>query len=141
MTPSELVELEISGWNPKPGDKLSGTVVDREDGVQGGFEPYTLLTIQTSDSTAVHVHCFHGVLRGMVQSKDPRPGDAIAIKYLGKRPTREGAKYASYEGYNVAIQKPPEAAPAPRRREYAEPAEAEDVPPPSEADRPVPEEE
>jgi hypothetical protein len=134
MTPSELVELEISGWNPKPGDKLSGTVIDRDDGVQGGFEPYTMLTIQTGDRTAVHLHCFHGVLRGMVESKDPQPGDIIAVKYLGKRPTtREGAKYASYEAYNFAVQKP--AAPAPA------PARAEDVPLPSEADRPLPDEE
>lgn len=114
ITPEEMVDLELSGWNPKPGDKVSGIVLDREDGVQGGFEPYTMLTVQTGDDTAVNVHCFHSVLRGMVQSKNPQVGDVIAIKYLGKQKSREGARYDSFEAYNVVVRKSERPAPAPR---------------------------
>lgn len=111
LTPEELVDLEVSGWKPEPGDKLVGVIVDRENGVESGWAPYTCLTIQTSETTATRLHCFHGVLRGMVDSKNPQVGDQIAVKYLGFKATPEG-KYKGFEGYTTVIRKPAASAPA-----------------------------
>lgn len=108
MSIEELVDLEVSGWNPEPGDKLVGVLIDRRDGVEGGYDPYTMLVIQTGEHEATAVHCFHSALRGEVERQDPRIGDQVAVKFLGERPTKGQSKFASFQAYNFALRRSPE---------------------------------
>ena len=106
MSLDELIELEVSGWNPEPGAKLVGLVIDRRDGIEGGYDPYTMLVIQTGEQEATAVHCFHSALRSEVERQDPQVGDQIAVKYLGQKPTKGQSRFASYEAYNLIVRTP-----------------------------------
>lgn len=95
-----LLDQDIAGWRPNPGDKLIGTVVNLEIGGQGStFGTYPLLTIRVDETGEfVNVHAFHTVLRVELGRKQVGMGDRIGIKYIG---AVEGGDFGSYEAYKV----------------------------------------
>lgn len=98
-----LLDLEVSGWRPEPGDKVVGKVVNVEIAGQGSpFGAYPLLTIVTDDTgEIVNVHAFHTVLRAELGRKLVGTGDRVGIKYLG---VKDGGSFGTYENYRVIVQ-------------------------------------
>lgn len=98
-----LLDSEIPGWKPEPGDKVVGTVVNLETGGEGStFGSYPLLTLEL-DSTGelLMVHAFHSVLRRELARKSVGMGDRVGIKYLG---SRDGGEFGKFESYRVVVQ-------------------------------------
>lgn len=98
-----LLDSEIPGWKPEPGDKLVGTVVNLETGGEGStFGSYPLLTIALDGSgELLMVHAFHSVLRRELSRKSVGMGDRLGIKYIG---VREGGEFGKFESYRVVVQ-------------------------------------
>jgi len=91
------------GWKPNPGDAIIGTVVDLDSMTSDYGDPYPVVVIAGDDGTETSLHCFHSVLRREVAQKQVRPGDRLAVKYLGTHESRTGGK--PYEAYRVAVEK------------------------------------
>lgn len=98
-----LLDSEIPGWKPEPGDKVVGTVVNLETGGEGStYGSYPLLTIALDNSgELLMVHAFHSVLRRELARKSVGMGDRVGIKYLG---SRDGGEFGKFESYRVVVQ-------------------------------------
>ena len=60
-------------------------------------DPYPVVTIEKADGSEVVVHGYHSVLRNRLLELDPRPGDEIGIKCLGKRTSKSGTTYNDFK--------------------------------------------
>lgn len=92
----DRLDRDAEPWKPSPGDKLTGTVASVEI-FTGQYGDYPLLLVVGDDGTENAVHAFHTVLRSELARKQPKPGDRIGIKYVGKD-TEKG-----YERYRVVL--------------------------------------
>lgn len=146
LTMEERLDRETKGWKPEPGAKLVGTIIDRVDGIEGGYEPYSIIAVETTAGELVDVHCFHTTLRSEVARRNPQPGDLVGIKYYS-RVTEGGRTGQGFEKYQVYVEKvkhEPPPAPALPAFESGQPrskleqlaADAGVAPVPSESDRP-----
>jgi hypothetical protein len=92
----EALDLDFEGWQPAPGDKVIGTVLNVTMSEPGTWGSYPIISIATREG-GISVHCFHSVLRKAVAHA--QVGDFIGIKYKGQR---QGANQV-YEDYNVIL--------------------------------------
>jgi hypothetical protein len=99
------LDFDFEGWNPEPGDRVTGVViyVDSEAGQNNELGTYPLVAIVQKDGTPIALHCFHEVLRQAVKRWNPQPGDIIGVRYKG-RTDKGGFQDAGYEDYNVIVQ-------------------------------------
>lgn len=100
----DIVEKDVEGWRPEPGDKLAGIVTDITEG-SSEYGDYPLITVQKKDGTLVGVHCFHQVVRNEINRKIDsgrlRIGDLIAFSYKGEGEARNGKNAPNM--YRVAV--------------------------------------
>jgi hypothetical protein len=98
------VEQLVKGWQPEPGDKLVGKVVDI-DTARSEWGEYPLITVETSSGTHIGVHCFHQVVRNNVERKMAQGiltiGADIAFKYFGEGEAKGGNNAPNM--YRVAV--------------------------------------
>ena len=94
MDMDEALDLDFAGWQPEPGDKVIGTVLQVTESEPGTWGTYPIYTIATRDG-GISVHAFHTVLKKAMSHVVP--GDFVGIKYKGKV---QGANQ-TYEDYNV----------------------------------------
>jgi hypothetical protein len=108
---AEMLDRNIVGWRPSPGDKIVGTVTARYElpGFQEDSEPYVVLETITASGTEIAVHCFHTALRSQVIRYDPQPGDRIGVTYKGFRGHEQGyeGKFKGYEDYRLIVRRKP----------------------------------
>lgn len=119
-TLEELLDMESEAWMPEPGDTIVGTIIDVGSN-DAGYGIYPILTVEREDGTVNSVHAFHTVLKSEVANRQPRAGDRVGIKYLGKVKTKGGK--GEYEAYKVRWEIRHE--PAPDWEAMAEDAEEE----------------
>lgn len=94
---------DAEAWRPEPGDRVIGKVVGLDER-QGDYEPYPVVTIQTSTNELVAVHGFHSVLKNELAKLAPQVGDEVGIVYKGKtEPKTKGGN--EYENYKVVIER------------------------------------
>jgi hypothetical protein len=98
----QLSEPSGTGWRPKPGDVLVGTVLRISEGVStyNDGSVYPIVAVKTEGGEVVNIHCFHTVLKSEMAKARPARGDRIGVRYEGKPDGR------SYEMYKVAVEKP-----------------------------------
>ena len=89
----DRLDSTAEAWRPEAGDKIVGTVVD-VDSRDGEFGLYPIVTVQTDTGDERAVHAFHTVLKREFAKRQPRPGERIGIKYLGKHER-------GYEAYRI----------------------------------------
>jgi hypothetical protein len=84
-------------WMPKAGDVLEGTVASIDSG-NSAYGVYPIVTVEQEDGEKRAVHCFHTTIRGQLGRIQPKVGDPIGIKYLGKKQssTNKDRKYDAY---------------------------------------------
>lgn len=91
------VDRDVHGWKPQPGDKVFGTLVDITDSEGGQYGQYVILTLETPSGNLVGIHCFHTVLRNIVERKLARnslqTGDEVAIAFRGQKPGTDTYMY------------------------------------------------
>lgn len=98
-TLEEQMNMEIEPWmHETPGDTIVGTIIDVAQ-YDAGYGPYPILTVEREDGSVWSIHGFHAVLKEEIANRQPRPGDRVGIKYLGKVKTKNGK--GEYEGYKV----------------------------------------
>lgn len=90
------------GWRPEPGDKIVGVLTAVSTTDVGGYGEYPLLTVKKSNGVEVNLFCFHTVLKGWVESHQPKVGQRIGVKYFG-RTDHGGATGEGYENYKCII--------------------------------------
>lgn len=98
MNISDLLDRDPENWDPNPGDKLVGTLVEITTR-DNGHGPYPLVEIETADGRLVHFHAWHTVAASELAQKNPAPGDRVGVKYLGVPAGK------SYESYRVMIER------------------------------------
>jgi len=98
-----ILDATFEGWQPKPGDKLTGTILTRSTSDAGGYGSYPLLEILTDDGQGIALHCFHTVLKTAVERWDPKPGEYVGVKYLGKLEGR--GSFEGYEDYRMVVRR------------------------------------
>jgi hypothetical protein len=86
---TEVAKLEA-------GESVVGTLLDLALRDSDYGDPYPVVTIETADGREVDVHGYHSVLRNRLLELDPRPGDQLGIKSLGKRTSKSGSTYNDY---------------------------------------------
>ncbi len=107
MTPNLAEELERDypeAWRPKPGDKLVGELVHVEER-DGGYGAYPVLTIRDQDGKDWAWHGMHSVARGEVGRLQPRIGERLGVKYLGKLTGKTAG--TTYHGWKVRAERVP----------------------------------
>ncbi len=87
-----LDQPEAAGWKPKPGDKIVGTVIEKETR-NGGYDDYDIVTVEKGDGEAVAIHAFHEVLASKLKSVTV--GETIGVKYIG--PPSGDRNYYAYK--------------------------------------------
>lgn len=71
------------GWQPEPGDVLTGEVVDiTRGGVGSEYGMYPIVVLSTKDGD-VAVHAFHYALKNRLQEMRPKLGHTLTISFLG----------------------------------------------------------
>lgn len=91
----------------EPGTTLIGKITGFSKG-WSKFGPHPVVQVQNEeDGEIVSVHCLHTALRSQMQNADPKPGDRIAIKYVGEAVTKSGKRQgASYKDFRVRVDSP-----------------------------------
>lgn len=102
--------MEVVGWVPKPGDEVSGTVVNRtirEDAFDNGNVLSVITELDIGEPKLVSVAWF-GILDAHAKHHDPQPGDFVYIKRLPDA-KRKGEvpkdQEATYKNYRVLVHK------------------------------------
>lgn len=95
-------------WRPEQGDDVVGDVI-RVDAHDGGHGEYSIVTLAT-EKGEVAIHAFKTVLRSKFEEREPKPGDLIAVKYLGSRESSAGRTYDDYTVVWEDASSPPRAA-------------------------------
>ena len=86
-------------WRPQPDEELLGIVRRYNMRKMDDESEYPIVTVETEDGEKHAWHAFHKVGRALLEEDKPRPGDEIAIRYLGKV---TGETY-DYHNYKVAV--------------------------------------
>jgi hypothetical protein len=92
------LDRDPTSWRPQPGEKIVGTVVDLAT-IDRGYGDYLVVTLRTDDGDELDVHCYHTVLASELARLQPRVGERLGIKYLGRDDGRR------YERYRVRIER------------------------------------
>ena len=143
---SDRLDSFAEGWRPKPGDKLIGTVTDRDlrESDYEEQEPYVILTVEVEEGstqagemiapgTEIAWHAFHTIARNEIVKRAPAVGDHVGIAYHGPaEKAAPGQKPA--ERFRLIVDRrsapPPATEPAPADAEAADagptPEEEED---------------
>jgi hypothetical protein len=114
----DAVEYDFTGWQPEEGDSIIGTVAYVTEG-QGNYDPYPMVAVITKEGASVMIHAFHLVLQSAIERQKPVAGDKIAVKYIGRKPSKVPGNDPMHV-YNVVVHHAqggiamtaPEAAPA-----------------------------
>lgn len=90
-----------------PGDMLVGKVVGFSKGFSE-YGPHPVVTIKSEDDGEQYsVHCMQTVLRNQMSEADPKPGDRIAVKYLGDSEAKSGKRAGkAYKDFKVRVHAP-----------------------------------
>lgn len=95
---TDRLNRDYPGWKPAPGDTVEGTI-DAIKQREGDYGPYPLVELDDGSPAGVGIHAFHSVLRNELATA--RPGDRIAVRYVGLV-TRKNGK--PYESYRIALE-------------------------------------
>lgn len=96
-----LLDAEMAGWRPEVGEKLIGIIANMEEaGHNSQYGVYPLITVRKADGEMVAWHAFHHVVREALKHKNPRIGDRIGAKYLGKAKSSD----FEYDNYKVVVE-------------------------------------
>ena len=60
-----------------------------------------VINIETPDGVVRQIRGYHSVLRNEIERAAPKVGDTLAVKYNGKKPTKDGKK--SFHSYGVKV--------------------------------------
>jgi hypothetical protein len=136
LTMEQRLDFEPDPWDPEPGDKVAGEVVQvqRYDSKFTG-EEYPVVDLFTDPDTlaGVRIYGSRTVLGNELDRLQPQPGDRLAVKYGGLIENK-GVEYHSYRVVLDRVQ------PAPPRLAAVPPVTtADDEPPPP--DEPLPDDE
>ena len=107
----ERLDHPAEAWRPEPGDRLVGTVVDRDERTsQFDEEPYPIVTVRVAEGSTEaggatiepgDERAFHGfrtVARREIERRNPRLGDYIGIAFDGRH-TR------GYDRYVIRVER------------------------------------
>jgi hypothetical protein len=98
---SDRLSRNPEPWKAEPGDVIEGTVVAVEQR-EGDYGPYPWLDIDADDGRQLGFAAWDTVARNEIVKLQPKPGDRIGIRCLGKV---KGAT-RSYNGWKVVVEKP-----------------------------------
>jgi hypothetical protein len=136
LTMEQRLDFEPDPWEPTPGDKVAGEVVQvqRFDSKFTG-EEYPVVDLVTDPDTlaGVRIYGSRTVLGNELDRLQPQPGDRLAVKYIGLVENK-GVEYHSYR----VVLDPAQSAP-PRLAVVPPVVTAGDEPPPP--DSPLPDDE
>jgi hypothetical protein len=90
-------------WRPKPGDVLVGFIEAYDIGHTPYGEVRTVMVATEETGERVSLWLSSTVLLDQFQRQQPRPGERIGLKYLGKDPEK------GYHRYRLIVDRPPEA--------------------------------
>ena len=96
MSIQDRLNRETETAKLEDGESVIGTLLDLALRDSDYGDPYPVVTLETSDGREVDVHGYHSVLRNRLLELDPRPGDQLGIKCLGKRTSKAGTSYVDY---------------------------------------------
>jgi hypothetical protein len=103
-----MLALDSQPWRPEVGDQIAGTLRAIAIRSSSHTDNYPVLTIETAGGSCFDVHAFHTVLWDEIRQQQPRVGDVVGVKYLGRR---AGGQGDGYEAYRLAVVHLEESAP------------------------------
>jgi len=77
------------------GDMVVGTVLGFST-VHGDYGPQTVMTIEQEDGDEVAVYVSNLVLKNQLKAADPKVGEKVGVKYLGKLKSAQGREYKNW---------------------------------------------
>jgi hypothetical protein len=108
----QRLDFEADGWDPQPGDKVVGEVVavTEYESTKRQGETYPVVDVLTDPDTitGLRIYGSRTVLGNELRKLDPKPGDRLAVKFLGlQKPGTDG----EYFGYKVMLERAAVASP------------------------------
>lgn len=96
---------EVIAFKPDTaGEGVEGVVLSRDiTSSEYTTDDIPVILLTTDEGVVRSVRGYHSVLRNEINRADPKTGDRIAVKYLGKKPTKDGKK--SFHAYKVAVKR------------------------------------
>lgn len=86
-----------TSWVPEAaGDEIGGELVRYERGTTRRGEEHWIAVLRAPDESERSVWLLHTALLGQFKDKRPKPGEAVLIRFEGKRESAAGVSYAAY---------------------------------------------
>lgn len=92
----DRLDSTAEAWKPKAGEKLIGAVVD-VDSRTTEYGTYPIVTLRTDTGDELAFHAYHTVAKNEFAKRQPRLGERIGIKYIGKSDK-------GYEAYRIVFE-------------------------------------
>jgi hypothetical protein len=104
---------DVTAWKPtEKGDGIEGRVLSVEytpsdfPAPNGEEVMIPIITLEMPDGSKAGVRGYHSVLRKELEFEDPRPGDLLAVVYMGSEPLKTGKfKGRPVHVYRAVVQK------------------------------------
>jgi hypothetical protein len=84
-----------NSWRPEPGETIEGTIKRVNETTITEYGEQSFIELTTADGT-VTVWC-NSILSEQIESEDVKPGDHVAIKFLGLKKSKRGNR--QYKNY------------------------------------------
>jgi hypothetical protein len=104
---------DAEAWMPtEAGQGVQGTVVAvGATTSEYTTDPIPVVTVETSAGQKVRITAYQSVLRREIEEVNPQRGDLFAVKYLGKKSTKDGKR--EFHAYKAAARRGSGARPQP----------------------------
>lgn len=113
-----MEDTDVTSWNPQQvGDQIQGTVTEvteidseyHEKPVPALIVVPTLPVVMDGEKYDVDpeeewmIRCYGSVIQNEVQRKEPVRGDTVAVKFFGKKQTKDGKK--TFKSFKIRVVK------------------------------------
>lgn len=97
-TRERLRELDRNGefppsWRPNPGDEVEGEILRYSETELPLSGPCPIAVLGQADGEPISVFLMGAVLKGEFEKKDPKVGECVLIRYLGKHEQKGYKRY------------------------------------------------
>lgn len=99
-TVPEAMDFGVDGWQPEPGEVLTGEIVDITSG-SSEYGRYPIVVIsRKDDGQNVAVHAFHYTLKNRLVEMRPKVGHELTIRFFGEfeQTRKDGSAWVMPDG-------------------------------------------
>lgn len=90
------LDIEEISWEPEPGERLTGRLLNVERAASKSGDEYPILRIEREDGAVVRVSAGRAVLKRKLEAAKAQAGDLIGLQYDGEAESKSGRMFHNY---------------------------------------------